>query len=45
MRTETWNVELCTHINKCKITNWIEVKKNRADWKKSIKEAKAYIIP
>jgi hypothetical protein len=27
-------------INKCKITNWKGRSKNRAEWKKSIKEAK-----
>jgi len=30
-------------INKCKIKNWKERSKNKADWKKSIKEAKVRI--
>jgi len=30
-------------INKCKITNWKEGSKNRADWEKSIKEVKVCI--
>jgi hypothetical protein len=28
-----------TDINKCKITNWKDRLKNRADWEKSVKEA------
>ena len=31
--------ELCTDIVRYKIKNWNELLKNRADWKKSIKEA------
>jgi len=37
-----WNC-VQTDINNCKITNWKERSKNRADWKKSIKEAKIHI--
>ena len=35
----------CVHtdINKCKIKNWKEKSRNRADWEKSIKEAKVHI--
>jgi len=33
-------VELCTNIFRSKIKNWEEWLKNRADWEKSIKEAK-----
>ena len=33
-------VELCTDIIRCKIKNWKEWLKNRADWEKSIMEAK-----
>jgi Cdc6-like AAA superfamily ATPase len=34
--TRKQTVELCTDINKCKITNWKERSKNRANWEKSI---------
>ena len=37
-----WNC-VQTDINKCKIKNWSERSKNRADWEKSIKEAKVRI--
>jgi hypothetical protein len=30
-------------INRCKIKNWEERSKNRADWEKSIKEVKVCI--
>ena len=33
-------VELCTDSKRCKIKNWKERPENRADWEKSIKEAK-----
>jgi hypothetical protein len=36
-------VELKTDINKCKITNWKEGSRKRADWEKSTKEAKVRI--
>jgi len=36
---EWWNC-VQTDINKYKIANWKERSKNRADWKKSIKEVK-----
>jgi len=32
--------KLCTDIIRCKIKNWKEWLKNRADWDKSIKKAK-----
>jgi hypothetical protein len=32
-----------TDINKCKVTNWKERSRNRADWEKSMKEAKVCI--
>ena len=35
-----WRNCVQTDINKCKITNWKEGSKNRADWEKSIKEVK-----
>ena len=35
-----WWKRVQTDINKCKITNWKERLKNRADWENSIKEAK-----
>jgi hypothetical protein len=35
-----WNC-VQTDMNKCKITNWKKRSKNRADWKKLIKEVKA----
>jgi len=34
-----WNC-VQTDINKCKVTNWKERSKTRADWEKSTKEAK-----
>ena len=37
-----WNC-LQTDISKCKTTNWKVRSKNRADWEKSIKEAKVSI--
>jgi hypothetical protein len=37
-----WNC-LQADISKCKITNWKERSKNRADWEKPIKEAKVSI--
>ena len=37
-----WNC-VKTNLNKCKITNWKERSNNRADWKKSVKEAKVRI--
>jgi len=37
-------LELYTGINECKITNWIERLKNRADWEKSGKGAKVRIV-
>jgi len=38
-----WNF-LQTDFNKCKITNWNERSKNKADWEKSIKKAKVRIV-
>jgi hypothetical protein len=32
-----------TDNNKCKITNWKERLKNRADWEKSVKESKVRV--
>jgi hypothetical protein len=32
-----------TDIKKCKINNWKERSKNRADWERAIKEAKVRI--
>jgi len=32
-----------TDINKCKITNWKESSRNRADWEKAMNEAKVCI--
>jgi len=37
-----WNY-VQTVINKCKIKNWKDMSRNRADWEKSIKEAKVRI--
>jgi len=34
-----WQKCVKTDINKCKITNWKERSRNRADWEKSMKEA------
>jgi len=36
-----WNC-VQTDKNKCKIINWEEKSKNRADWEKVIKEVKAH---
>jgi hypothetical protein len=36
-------VELCTNTNECKTKNWEEKPKNRADWEKSIKDAKVQV--
>jgi hypothetical protein len=36
-------VELCTDIGKYGVKNWKERSINRADWEKSIKEAKVSI--
>jgi hypothetical protein len=33
----------CTDINKCRITNWKQRSKHRADWQKDIKKAKVSI--
>jgi len=38
-KNRCWKCVL-TDTNKCKVTNWKERLKNRADWEKSIKEAK-----
>jgi len=43
VRIATWNVWYnCveTDVNECKIKNWKESSRNRADWEKAIKEAK-----
>jgi hypothetical protein len=37
-----WNC-VQTVVNKCKIKNWKDMSRNRADWEKSIKEAKVCI--
>ena len=37
-----WNC-VQTGINKCKSKNWKQTSRNRADWEKSIKEAKVRI--
>jgi hypothetical protein len=41
-RNRWWNC-VQTDIKKCKINNWKERSKNRADWERAIKEAKVRI--
>jgi len=41
VRTATWNAQ--TDISKCKIANWKERLRNRADWEKCIEEGKVCI--
>jgi hypothetical protein len=41
-RNRWWNC-VQTAIKKCKINNWKERSKNRADWERAIKEAKVRI--
>jgi len=42
LKNRWWNCPKAD-ISKCKITNWKERSKNRADWEKSITEAKVSI--
>jgi hypothetical protein len=42
LRNRWWNC-VQTDIKKCKINNWKERSKNRADWERAIKEAKVLI--
>jgi hypothetical protein len=43
MIKNTWWNCIQTYINGCKIKNWKEGSKNRADWAKSIKKGKVHI--